>query len=1172
MRISSLEISGFKSFHRKTRIEFRPGSNGIVGPNGCGKSNVIDAVRWVIGEQNPRMLRADSTEDLISDGTVSLKPVGMAEVKMVLTDMPGKGGDVSIMRRYYRDGESEYSINGVACRLKDIVDIFMDTGAGARSHSIIGQGEVERFITAKPEEKRALIEEVAGIVRYKARRKETWSKLKQTEENLDRIRDMSKDARRRRENLKRQAEQAEKLNSLSEEAARLELLMLGAQRAESEEKILEATQKKAALDESVREIESEKNGIANRLRSIEDEAQSLDGAVSSADSEILAVREKINGVMSSRDLSAGRRADIEELLGRLENEKLSLERQARDVREQISQTRSDIENTDGRLEEIRSGFESAEAELESLRDGTRVDRDGLEDIRNSFFGAVEKCDLTETSYRELTGELERLSVKSGYLSEQKESLLEEKKKLSSQRESFLSQAALISDAQAESEKQREDLRKNLGSFNKEHEKLLGDITSLKERRGECVSRLEALSNIQKSFEWLPESSRQFLLEGKTGGIVGILSDYVNVPPEYAKAFEAALDERLGWIVVGTGDDASRAIGKLRRSEAGRATFVPVDRAVPRKKTSSPDAPRGSRPISNVVSMLGRGEEVMREVLEGIFVVDTLSDAFECAAVSQGLSFATMEGDFLDSSGAVSGGWTTGGVFQRKSEIEQLTREVGKLDKKIKSSLEKAENFEVRMEDFRSEMSVLDERMQTDRVKLGSLERDLEGFAFTLEGKESKLKETEAASAAVAEEFETKTRQSAQCREKLDNLHKQRDSLRKKLSEFEEKTAEIERRENALAGRLGSLKVEIASLEQNRENSLRAVEGLVRREEEISGRIGEISAEMRKKSDEKNEMQNSSDKAETEITGLEALLEEKRRNLEKIREKRGGIFSNARDLRDSIEGLDGRIESMRARRGDFEIGLKTMENNIEYVSAKIAEITGKSGVKMPAAEEIESADFEETKTALENLKGKIDRFGLVNLLAPEEYEEAEKKHDFLETQVEDLEKSAASLKKSISRLDRESSEKFTEAFNEVDSKFRELFPTLFKGGEGKLVMTNPGDPFETGIDIVVKPGGKKYQNISLLSGGEKALSAIAFIISSCLVRPLPFLILDEIDAPLDDSNTGRFSALMKDISRNSQVLVVTHNKTTIADVDALIGITASKAANSAVVSVDLAKAV
>lgn len=1170
MRISSLELSGFKSFHRKTRIDFHAGSNGIVGPNGCGKSNVIDAVRWVTGEQSPRMLRANSMEDLVSDGTVALKPVGAAEVTMVLSDVPGRGfEDVSITRRYYRDGESEYSINGVACRLKDIVDIFADTGAGARSHSIIGQGEVEGFITAKPEEKRRLIEEVAGIVKYKARRKEAWSKLKQTAENLDRVKDMSKDARRRRENLKRQAEQAEKLNALSCEAARLELLMLGAQKAESGEKLREAVEKKSAAEASVREIESEKAALAKRLEGLEEEVQRLDGAISSAESEILSAREKINGAASSKELFAGRMSDVEGLLERLESDKLSLEQRAREMRERITQTRSETEKTDGRIAEIRSRLESEEEELESLRGGARADRDGLEEVRKDFFSAVEQCDSTETSYRKLVGELERLSVRSGYLSERKEALLEEKRALSLRREKFLSEFELISGEQAESEKRRKDLEEDLDSFGREHDKLLGEISSLKERRSECASRLEALSGIQRSLEWLPESSRRILLEDRGDGVLGVLSDYVSVPSEYVKAFEAALGERLGWIVVGTGADAAEAVGKLRKSASGRATFVPVDSA-PAGKT--PPAPKGARPISEVVRVHGEGAEAVRKVLRGIFVTDTLKDAFECAAAAPGLSFATPEGDFLDGSGAVSGGRAAGGVFQRKSEMERLESEIGSLDKKIKTSLKKAGGFESRIEDFRSKLKVLDERMRTDGIKLGSLERDLNEFSFTLEGGESGLAEAEREAAATLKDFDEKTRQSEECRKNLDRLRARRDGLRERLSEFEKKNSDVEGRENVLADGVGAMKVEIASLEQNRENAARAVEDLVRAEREVSLRIAETAAEMLKKAEEKTKIRASSEEAEREIEGLEAGLGEKLKVLEEVREKRGGVVSEARGLRDRTAELDGRIDAAREKRGDFEISLKTMENNLEYLSAKIGEVEEKSGVDMPAPEEVSSADVRETKEALGGLKAEIAGFGLVNLLAPEEYEEAEKEHDFLETQISDLEKSAESLKKSISQLDRESAVKFNEAFGEVDLKFRELLPTLFRGGQGRLVMTNPDDPIETGVDIVVKPGGKKFQNMSLLSGGEKALSAIAFIISSCLVRPLPFIILDEIDAPLDDSNTGRFASLIRDISRDSQTIVVTHNKTTICNVDALIGITASKAANSAVVSVDLAEAV
>ncbi len=1151
-------------------MEFHGGSNGIVGPNGCGKSNVVDAVRWVIGEQNPRMLRAETSEDLISDGTVSLKPVGMAEVTMVLSGVPGRGfDDVSITRRVYRDGGSEYSINGVSCRLKDIAEIFMDTGAGARSNSIIGQGEVEGFIMAKPEEKRRLIEEVAGIVKYRARRKETRSRLRQTEENLEKVKSLSKEAHKHKENLKRQAEQAQKLNELSERASRLELLMLGAQKEQSSVKLEEVRARKSEIENSARDIELEKSSLAAGLRSLEREAQGLESAAASADSEILAAREKISGAVSSKDLFAGRKTDIEGLLDMFESEKLSLERQTREIKEKISNIRSEDESAGVNISELRAELDGVESELESVREVTRVDKDGIEEVRNSFFSTVEQCDSTEASYRELTAEIERLSARSGYLSEHKDSLLEEKNSLSSQRENFLSQIKSIRGAQENSEKERKDLGSGLGSFSDEHKKLLDKISLLKDRRSRSASRLEELVNIRESFEWLPESSRSLLFEGGAGGVLGVLSDYASVPPRYAKAFEAALGERVGWILVGTGGDASDAIGRLRGSSAGRATFMPLDSVSAQKAFSAPD---GARPISDVVRLKGRGAEVLRKILEGIYVVDTLEDAFECASSCPELSFATLEGDFLDSSGAVSGGGTTGGVFERQSEIEMLTAEVAELDEKIKSSLEKSGNFEVRIEEFRSKISALDELIQTDRVKLDSLERDLESFNFSIEGKESKLAELEAEITRESHSFQEKTARLNECREKLEALRERRENLKNSLAGLEEKNSEVDSRESALAGRLGSLKIEIASLERGRENSSHAIEGLVVRENEISARVEEISAETAEKIEEKSELENSYQETRQSIDALEADLEKRREGVEKIREGRTAVLLKIRDLREQIEGLDERIEETRSKRGEFEISLGTIENNMEYVSEKINEVLEKSGAEMPPAEEISIVNIEDTKAAFTDLRAKIDRFGLVNLFAPEEYEREEKEHDFLETQIEDLEKSAASLKKSISRLDGESAEKFTEAFEEVDLKFRELLPTLFKGGEGRLVMTNPDDPVETGIDIFVKPGGKKSQNMSLLSGGEKALSAIAFIISACLVRPLPFIILDEIDAPLDDSNTGRFASLIKEISRNSQTLVVTHNKTTISGMDALIGITASKAANSAVVSVDLAKAV
>lgn len=1170
MRITSIELTGFKSFHRKTRLEFHKGSNGIVGPNGCGKSNVIDAVRWVIGEQNPRMLRAGSMEDLISDGTVSLKPVGMAEVVMTLADVPGAGfGEVSITRRYFRDGESRYLINGTACRLKDIVDIFTDTGAGARAHSIIGQGEVEGFVMSKPEEKRRLIEEVAGIVRYKDKRKETHTRLKQTEENLTKVRALAREADRRKENLRRQAEQAEKLNEITGEAARLEIALLGAQKLESEDKLRESSASREDAAKAVAAAGAERSSALERLKSLEARAQTLEEEVASADTGILAVRERINGEVSRREIYAGRKADMDALVGRLESEKLSLETQAADIRGQVAAARREAEKSLERLSAARREVGDAENEMEAIHAAPSPDTGGIEEVRERFFSAVERCDKAGARYRELTGEALRLSGRCEDLAGRKNDLVEEKERLSKRRGEFSSQIAEARGERERAESKRKEIEDGLGSLGGEHEKLRAGAAEMKERLSGSRSRLAELSNIQKSFEWLPESSRKLLLEGGPGGALGVLSDYAEVPAKYAKAFEAALGERLGWIVVGTGKDAQRAIGKLRESKAGRATFVPATAKGGGGKVSPP---RGARLISEVVKARGDGGGVIASLLAGVCVVSDLAAAFECAKDSEGLSFATLEGDFLDASGAVCGGWMTGGVFERKSEIERLTAEIPVLEADIAKKLEEAGGFEARMGDLKAEMASLDESIQTARAQLGSLERDLGEFNFSIEGKEAKLKEINAEITAATGELEKKNALAAGCRDEFERLTAERDGQKELLGEFEARNTEIEERGSGIAGRIGDLKVEMASLERGREGSLREAESLAAREKEITARLEEIAREAAERARERAEMDETAAGAGRTIEQLEKELEEKRAGADGVRESRGGVMSQAGELRERLAELEKRLEEARSRSADVEVGIKTMENNIEYLSGEMDEAARKHGVEIPGEDELRAVDIDKTKTEFEAVRARIERFGLVNLLAPEEYEEAAKEHGFLETQIEDLEKSADSLKKSISRLDRESAEKFASAFEEVDLKFRELLPTLFRGGEGRLVMTNPDDPIETGVDIVVKPGGKKAQSMSLLSGGEKALSAIAFIISSCLVRPLPFIILDEIDAPLDESNTGRFASLIGEISRNSQTIIVTHNKTTISDVDALIGITSSKASNSAVVSVDLAKAV
>lgn len=1173
MKITSLEINGFKSFYNKTKIRFHNQLSAIVGPNGCGKSNIIDAIRWILGEQNPRQLRADAMEQLISNGSELLKPLGMAEVSLILEQVPNYNfEEVEIKRRVFRSGESEYYLNGVSCRLKDITDIFIDTGSGARAHSVIGQGSVEKLITAKPEEKRTLIEEVAGIRKYKIRRRETETRIKTTKENLSRIQDMINEVKRQMDTLSLQARQAEEFRELSKEERELESTILSAKLYKLEKRKNTILDEKTSIERIISDTEKESISITNHFKTLNVQFTNLEESLKDMERETYITRTNLQAKASSQELLRNEVSSIDKFIEKIESEAVLLSNETGRIAEQLQTKRDMSKHVKDDLETEEGAISEKENTLSIIKSKYAQTRNELRDIRTALFKTLNEYSSLKGSALGHEKELKELQSRKSVIENEYQEITQERK-------SAKGDILKLENVSQENEARKQNITETndkltltLSSLNEKQRLVIEKSDSLKEDLNELSSRLNALKQIQSNYEWLPEGIRNFIIHNKGQGVLGTFSDFISVPEGYEKAVEAALGDTLKWILVNESSQALKAINSLKQDSIGRGTFVSIKDE--RINTEIYKSTGNIKSLFDIVQVENIRSNIIERTLKRVFLVSTIDEALQTRReVNDNASFVTPEGDFLHSNGAISGGPAQPGVLERKREIENLTAAIEKLQaqiditaSEIQANDREIQNVNDRIKDYNSRLIEIDikeaeTRKDIDNLKgyLEKIEKRIELVANNLEQIGSEIGEN----AILIDESDSK----------IKVLDVEKIDLEHNLAAIEDKTQNEEQEERNLERDIADRKVTCASLREKERSLYEDLVELDIRRSDINKRIDIESSMIDEKKQEKLSLRDKEGNTVIEINELENKLKEKEEELTLKNNKRRTLQEEISITNEKRENLNSQLSDIRLKNNSFEIDLNTVQIEIENITDTLRrndsfDMDNKSEMSPEDEGELLDIDLNIEEPRLIRLQQKIERFGPVNLLAPEEYNKLEERHTFLTEQVDDLLQAISSLGKAISKIDKESEKRFKEAFEIMDAKFQEIFPRLFRGGEGKLILTDPDDLLETGVEVMIRPGGKKFQSINLLSGGEKALAAIALIISACLIKPAPFLLFDEIDAPLDDINTSYFMELIKEIDKNSQVVLITHNKKTMQEVHSLIGITSNKSGTSTVVSVEL----
>jgi chromosome segregation protein len=1191
MRIRRLDIVGFKSFMDKTVVAFDEGVTGVVGPNGCGKSNVADAIRWVLGEQSARHLRGRSMEDVIFNGSESKPPLSMAEVMLTfVNDRPSElppayqgFGEITVGRRLFRTGESEYLVNGVQARLMDVNDIFFGSGIGRTAYSIIEQGRIGQIVSARPEDRRAIIEEAAGITKYKKRREAAERKMEATQANLLRVADIVQELGKQLESLNRQARKAEKYKALRAQVRELELraaaaryLELTATRRAAEERHaalkseeLELSARLAELDgllEGDRARTAESEGRLGELTSREHELESAarvsEVSVEAAARELEQIAERtraqaaeVEGLKAQaealaqeRDALDRQRDDLQSLVtsdeGRLGEAEIALREASRDqgtLQGDADRARAAAASAASDAESHRSQLAQVERQRQDLR--SRIDRNRTE--ADGLAARAGELDTARSRYVETLGQTRQLKLR---LDEQRGA-------------------------------QEDQLERTRAEFIQNEAKLI----TLREELADKRSRLQSLLEIVRNYEGYGRGVRSLMTragqsEGPDRGVFGLVADVVSAPAEYENAVEAVLGERLQYVIVESHSQGVEAIDYLKSAAEGRASLIPMAR-LREDAAAAPGEPDRSHPgfvarCLDVVRFDASYEKVVRFLLGDAVIVRDLPSALEIwQAFGEKRTLVTLDGEVLDPYGVVTGGPLEGeghGALQRRREVQELQETVRAFETEFSLAQERHRTLQARLLQLEAALKSLDKDGREKELALLDQEKDLAKVGEelvrvsdrmgALEVERSGLEESLASLSREEEEHRiaaaTAEAEGARCEERA------RDAMAR---------LELTRvRGDVLTAELMNLKVKVAADAERREGIGAALRRIEDARREVDERRGRLFAALSEANARAAELRGRLEGTRVDLDRLGEDLAAVRGELGRAREAHEAIATGSRAREAEARELRARNETVRE--ASAEAALTAREQALEL--AHLEEGTRErcqAELKWEVARfHLEKPPGAEDREQLEDLKSQAERMGAINLTAIEEYDELKKRHEFLSEQKADLESSLADLKSAIVKINRASRERFQETFDRVNEKFQAVFPRLFNGGRAGLVLTAAEGDGDQGVEIFSQPPGKKLQSVNLLSGGEKALTAVSLIFAIFLIKPTPFCLLDEVDAPLDDANVGRYNDMVKEMSKNSQFILITHNKRTMEMVDTLYGVTMEEPGVSKLVSVRLSE--
>ncbi len=1179
MYLKSIEVQGFKSFANKIVFDFHNGITGIVGPNGSGKSNVADAVRWVLGEQSAKQLRGAKMEDVIFAGTQNRKPVGFAYVAITLDNsdhaLPVEYDEVTVSRRVYRSGESEYKINGHSCRLRDVTEMFYDTGIGKEGYSIIGQGQIDKILSGKPDERRELFDEAAGIVKFKRRKSAAIKKLENERSNLVRVNDILSELEKQVGPLKQQSEKAKEYLNYKTDLKKYDVnaFLLETDRIRKETAELNGRLK--IVDDDLEDSKSEYDNTKSEYEAAENQLNDINTQIDENSQTVSALElenQKLQGEINVfteqiKTFNANKQLHSERLLD-IEKDKQNKNNSVKELREQYNDLNTELSEYNDKLAAINDTAKALDAEIEGISGQ-------IDNRQNSIYDNLTEQSTIKAENQKFVTMLEQLEIKKSELTSH---IIKGKSDESAQKQIIKSLTAELDNAVGK----LEDINNSIEESNTSVTQLKAEIAEKNSELDKLTqnyhrekSRLESLINITERYDGYGNSIKKIMeLKDSNPGILGVIADIVKVEKQYETAIETALGGTIQNIVTDKEATAKELIGYLKQNKLGRATFLPLN-AIHARNTLENEACINEKGVIGVASNLVRVsfeyEGLAKYLLGRILVVDNIDNALLIAKkYKYTLRIVTLEGEQLNPGGSMTGGAfrNSSNLLGRRREIEELKQSVSNTNKQITQEKAAVADLRNQVAKYREALDSYNKLLRETHIRKNTIDVNLKQADLKLSeiiaSYGDDIKEQTSIDSEILKISESRNQVSGN----LNLLDNQNEAARKEIENLG-KTLEAKKSEEAaVALKIENLKISHSSIEQKasfiNENIERLCKELDNLEEEktsIQEKIGETKELVSAKQADIELVKNSIEQSERKITAIGEKLEDLRAAKEKVNASHKEFFKKREELNEKIILLEK--DSMRLH-NQYDRLEESYDSLVDYMWNEY-ELTYSYALELKSDE---LNNINDIRKQINILKAAIKKLGDVNVNAIEEYKSVSERYEFMKTQHDDMIEAEESLMKVIEELDEGMRAQFTAKFEEIKVEFDKVFKELFGGGRGTIELVEGEDILEAGILIISQPPGKKLQNMMQLSGGEKALTAIALLFAIQNLKPSPFCLLDEIEAALDDSNVGRYANYLHKLTKHTQFIVITHRRGTMSAADRLYGITMQEKGVSTLVSVDL----
>lgn len=1180
MYLKRLEMQGFKSFADKTILEFRPGITGVIGPNGSGKSNISDAIRWILGEQSMKSLRGNKTQDIIFAGTQNRKSLGFAEASLVFdnTDgtLPIEFSEVTITRKIYRSGETGYYINKAPCRLKDVIELFMDTGIGRDGYSIIGQGKVDEILSNKSEDRRHIFEEAAGIVKYRARKEETEKKLEQTKLNLLRINDIIIEIEGNLEPLQLQSDKAKKYLNLKEELKNIEIGLFlynidkykkDLEALVQDEEIMKSTlnQEEGKLEKIKilkEELKDEIDEITTKIEEMQNIGFESQKQIEQCNSNINVAEAKIQNNKEIAERNKIEISELQEKIASLKNDIEQKESKKSNLKENKAKFENELKEKEEELAKLTASLSSKELEMEEIKKTIEKNTDRKYELQAEISKKQANIENLEKRKSQLNQEISSQTFEIDRIRIKKEDIAKEFNETESNRNNILKKLEEI-------KKQKNEITTKI----KEFEIQIANLTNEMRMK---TSRYNFLVETEKEKEGYTKSVKSLLIDcEKTkelgNGMHGVLANIIDVPKEYQTAIEMCLGASLQNIVTETEEDAKKLIEHLRTNNLGRASFLPITSVKGKKLDNIKGKKDGVIGIAcDLIKFDKKYEQIVLNLLGRTVIVDNMQNAIKLSKENNySFRIITLEGDVINPSGAITGGSVTKktiNILGRSKEIEELNAQITEIKEKI-SKLEKSkEEYENSSENVLEEAENLEKQLQeieisyaTEKQRVESIDENIQIIRDRINKQKEEISKSEENKKELLKSKELDEQEMAK-------ISKENEEKQAIIDEFASSNKDSQTYIDNLNEDITDLKISVSSFNES-EMSIQEMSEMINKEIETHTKNVEIKkAQIEKDEKENIELEKQIEETKKQIEEIKSQVSNSGENIEKLKKDR--IAKNEKLTKKEDEQTDEFkvIEDLKAQVTKLEVKKTKIEEDITEIINKMweeYELTPNNAGNYPMPENVQL-----TQRKVNNLRTDIRELGSVNVDSIEEYKNLKQRYDFMCEQRLDLESTMAKLNKVIAEMLDVMKTQFKEKFEIINKNFGEVFKELFGGGMAEVSLTDENNILESGIEINVQPPGKKLQSMLLLSGGERAFTAIALLFAILKINPAPFCVLDEIEAALDDVNVYRYAEYLKKFAKDTQFLIITHRKGTMEAADTIYGVTMEEKGISKLLSMKL----